>query len=61
MKAAEIKLGTEIEYFRVSSEGCRGIVIANSLSDGDEVIAVAWFEGGVLKVNVNDVYIVGAD
>ena len=67
MKASEVKLGTEVEFEWYQQHSYKGIVISNCLPDGDEVIAVSWYEGKPLynsptsKINVNDVSIVEAD
>jgi len=67
MKASEVKLGTEVEFRWYGDRFFKGVVVSNCLPDGDEVIAVSWYEGRPLynsptsKINVNDVSTVEVD
>ncbi len=51
MKAIEMEINTKIQ----DEDGNVGVVIGNQLKDGPEIIAIEWEEGGLGKVNVNDV------
>lgn len=52
MKASDFPVDTRVVLKHETSR--KGIVIGNKLSDSDEVVAVEWDSGDLLKVNVND-------
>jgi hypothetical protein len=51
MKAFSLPVGTEVSKFGRTT---KGTVISNTLSSGNEVVAVEWENGTLEKCNVND-------